>query len=202
MSKIAIITGDIINSRHLETDWMTGLTELLSKTGKQEETWDIYRGDEYQVKIAPAESLLFAIRLKSYLRSIKADARMAIGIGEQTTHFNRLSENNGSAFIRSGECFGTLKTVKTTLAVSTGDTRIDYEFNLMLRFALTIMDNWLAQPAEYVSLALDYPQWQQEEIGRHLSISQAAVSRRRKRSQFDLILELDHYFREKIKPLI
>jgi hypothetical protein len=68
----------------------------------------------------------------------------------------------------------------------------------MLRLALTIMDHWLAQPAAYVSAALAHPEWSQEEMGQKLGISQAAVSRRRKRAYYDLIVELDQYYRKKI----
>ena len=41
----------------------------------------------------------------------------------------------------------------------------------------------------------------QEELGQKLGINQAAVSRRQKRAQFDLVLSLDRYFRVQIKQL-
>ena len=63
------------------------------------------------------------------------------------------------------------------------------------------MDNWLVQSAEFVLTAIENPSLSQEEIGVKLGINQAAVSRRRKRSQFDLMMEMENYFRNKIKTI-
>ena len=71
----------------------------------------------------------------------------------------------------------------------------------MLRLGLTFMDNWLVQSAEFVLKSIENPLLSQEEMGVKLGINQAAVSRRRKRAQFDLVMELEQYFRNKIKKL-
>ncbi len=63
------------------------------------------------------------------------------------------------------------------------------------------MDNWLQQSAEFVIVATQNPTLSQEEIGMLLGINQAAVSRRQKRANYELIKELDLYFRKKIKTL-
>jgi hypothetical protein len=113
----------------------------------------------------------------------------------------KISESNGTAFSRSGEVFETLKKQKINLAVNSGNEAFDTEINLMLRLALTFMNNWLAQSAEFVLVAIENPSLSQEEIGVKLSINQAAVSRRRKRAQFDLVMEVEQYFRNKIKTI-
>jgi predicted transcriptional regulator len=41
----------------------------------------------------------------------------------------------------------------------------------------------------------------QEEIGMKLGINQAAVSKRQKRAQFHLVMEMERYFRNKIKTI-
>jgi DNA-directed RNA polymerase specialized sigma subunit len=73
--------------------------------------------------------------------------------------------------------------------------------NLMLRLGLTVMDHWLAQSAEFVLIATAHQSLSQEELGQKLGINQAAVSRRRKRSQFDLIMELETFYRNKVKSV-
>ena len=88
-----------------------------------------------------------------------------------------------------------------TLALKTGDIVFDEKMNLMLRLALTFMDSWLAQSAEFVAVAIENPGLSQEELGQKLGINQAAVSRRQKRAQFDLVMNLDRYFRTQIKEL-
>ncbi|MDI6032748.1 hypothetical protein QLS91_06650 [Flavobacterium sp. LB2P84] len=200
---ISIITGDIINSRKLpSTIWIDGLKELLNTKGKNPSEWEIYRGDEFQIEIInPQEALLTALQIKAYLKTLKLDARMSIGFGDKTYSAATISESNGTAFVRSGELFETLKKQKTTLAINSGNNDLDTEMNLMLRLGLTFMDNWLAQSAEFVLVSIEHKSLSQEEIGVKLGINQAAVSRRRKRAQFDLVLELDNHFRKKIKTL-
>lgn len=63
------------------------------------------------------------------------------------------------------------------------------------------MDNWLQQSAEFVLIAVQNPTLSQEEIGIKLGINQAAVSRRQKRSNYELMMQVEQYFRKKIKTL-
>lgn len=200
---ISIITGDIINSRKLASaKWIDGLKELLNTKGANPSKWEIYRGDEFQIEITnPEEALLTALQIKSYLKTLKLDARMSIGFGDKTYSATKISESNGTAFVRSGEVFATLKKLKTTLAINSGNSDLDAEINLMLRLGLTFMDNWLVQSAKFVLISIENKSLSQEEVGVKLGINQAAVSRRRKRAQFDLVLELDNHFRKKIKNL-
>lgn len=201
---IAIITGDMINSRQpSNTDWLDGLKKILSKYGQSPAQWEIYRGDQFQLEVnKPEEALHTAFLIKAYLKTRKLDARMSIGLGEKNYAADKISESNGSAFVRSGDLFETLKKQKLTLAIHTGNIAFDTELNLMLRLGLTFMNHWLAQPAEYVVAALENPKFSQEEIGQKLGISQAAVSRRRKRAEFDLLLELDLYYRNRLQNIV
>jgi hypothetical protein len=200
---ISIITGDIVNSRKLSSKiWIDGLKKLLNTFGKSPVEWEIYRGDEFQLEVKnPEEALIIALQIKSYFKSLKLDVRMSIGFGDMTYKANKISESNGTAFIRSGELFETLKKQKINLAVNSGNEAFDTEINLMLRLSLTFMDSWLVQSAEFVLTAIKNPSLSQEEIGVKLGINQAAVSRRRKRAQFDLVMEMENYFRNKIKTI-
>lgn len=199
----SIITGDIIGSRQQQSEhWVEDLKKILSPLGKTPSQWEVYRGDEFQVEIKnPEDALLTAVLIKARLRALKSDARMSIGFGDKTHNGERISESNGSAFINSGELFETLKKQKVTLALRTGDVHVDEKLNLMLQLALTFMDTWLVQSAEFVAVAIENPTLSQEELGQKLGINQAAVSRRQKRAQFDLVLHLDRYFRKQIKKL-
>ena len=198
---ISIITGDIINSRKLPTElWMDGLKEIFNSIGTTPQDWEIYRGDEFQLAIEnPAEALRIAIQIKAFLKTLRLDARMSIGIGDKSYHAAKISESNGTAFRRSGEVFETLKIQKITLAVNSGQSDFDKKINLMLRLGLTFMNQWLVQSAEFALVAIENQSLSQEESGQRLGINQAAVSRRRKRANFDLVLELENYYRENIQ---
>ncbi|HEY0091987.1 MAG TPA: SatD family protein [Flavobacterium sp.] len=199
----AIITGDIINSRKLPSgSWIGDFKKLLGSKGETPAEWEIYRGDEFQMEIKnPEEALYTALQIKSHLKQTGLDARMSIGLGDKTHNSTKISESNGSAFVRSGEQFETLKKQKITLAVNSGNADFDIEMNLMFRLALAIMDNWLAQSAEFVKVAMENRSMSQEELGQKLGINQAAVSRRQKRAHFDLIMDLEAHWRRKIKSL-
>lgn len=200
---IVILTADIINSRKLSSKkWMNDFKQLLNSFGKSPNDWEIYRGDEFQLEIKNSEdAFLIAFQIKAFFKSINLDVRMSLGFGDKTYKTKKITESNGSAFIRSGELFETLKKQKINLAVNSGNPDFDEEFNLILQLSMSFMDSWLQQSAEFVLVAIKNPTLSQEEIGLKLGINQAAVSRRQKRSQFELMLQVERYFRKKVKSL-
>jgi hypothetical protein len=200
---ISIITGDIVNSRKLSSKiWIDGFKKLLNTFGKNPMEWEIYRGDEFQLEVKnPEEAFYVALQIKAYFKTMKLDVRMSIGFGDKTYKAKKISESNGTAFSRSGEVFEKLKKQKINLAINSGNKDFDLEMNLILRLCLVFMDNWLSQSAEFVQVAIINQDLSQEEIGVMLGINQAAVSRRRKRAQFDLMIETEAYFRQKLKNI-
>ena len=201
---IAIVTGNIISSRRDSSkNVMSNLKLILSKLGKKSVDWEIYRGDEFQLQIKdPEDAIYVAFYIKTFFKSINLDVRMSIGLGDKSYKSKKISESNGTAFSRSKDVFETLKKNKINLVISSGISDFDKEMNLILRLCLTFMNHWLLHSAEFVKIALDNPDLSQEEIGLKLGINQAAVSRRRKRANFDLILDTEKYFRIKIKKII
>ena len=200
---ICIITGDIKGSRRAKSaNWLEGLKKLFLQFGKNPIDWEFYRGDEFQLEIKNTEeALIAAFLIKAHLRKISLDARMSIGIGNKTYKAKRISESNGSAFINSGEAFDLMKKNKTNLVLQSSNATFNKEMNLLIRLGLSFMDNWLTQQAEFVVLAIQNPEFSQEEIGELLKINQAAVSKRRKRANFDLLLEINSAYIEKLKML-
>ena len=190
---IVILTGDIINSRKATSKkWMEDLKSIFQTIGKSPNDWEIYRGDEFQLEIKKIEdALLIAFQIKAFFKSINLDVRMSLGFGDKTHKTRKITESNGSAFIRSGETFETLKKQKLNLAVNSGNATFDEDLNLMLKLSLSFMDNWLQQSAEFVLVAIQNPTLSQEEIGVKLGINQAAVSRRQKRANYELVKALD-----------
>lgn len=200
---IVILTADIVNSRKLSSKkWIDDLKALLLTFGKSPNDWEIYRGDEFQMEIKnPEDALLIVFQIKAFFRSIHLDVRMSLGFGDKTYKTRKITESNGTAFIRSGESFESLKKQKLNLVLNSGNEAFDEELNLMLKLSLSFMDNWLQQSAEFVLIAIQNPTLSQEEIGLKLGINQAAVSRRQKRSNFELMMQVENYFRKKVKTL-
>ncbi len=203
---ISVITGDIINSRNAadpET-WLTALKTTLQTVGTEPASWELYRGDSFQLELANPEDTFFTLLLlKSTIKGQKGlDVRMAAGIGAKSYAAKRVSESNGEAFIFSGELFGQLNKEKLSLAVRTPWPEFDEEMNLFLRFALIAIDSWTTATAELVLLLLSRPGLQQQELGNLLGIAQSSVSERQSRSHITELLALDQMFRAKIHKLI
>ena len=200
----SVITGDIINSRKIKNKvWLTGLKKTLSVEGKSPATWQVYRGDSFQVEIKdPGLSFLTAIRIKATIKCIKdLDVRMAIGIGKKEFTASAITESNGEAFIHSGETLEGLKKEKQSLAIKTPWPDFDQEMNVCFHLALIAMDNWTRSSAELIRILIDKPTMKQKALARKLKISQSSVSERQKRSSFDEIMELEALFHQKVKRL-
>lgn len=202
---IGVITGDIINSRNLETpgSWMIGLKEVFNNIGPAPGVWDIYRGDSFQLELTnPGQVFMTILHIKATVKSIKGiDVRMAIGIGEKKYAAERITEANGEAFIYSGEQFEKLKKEKLTLAIRSPWPEWDVEMNLYFKLASIVMDLWKPKTAELVKAVLNHPDKSQQEIADLLSIQQAAVSQGLKRAHLNELLELEHLVSIKVNSL-
>ena len=197
---VAIITGDLINSRKIGADiWMQKLKNELKEWGEDGKDWEIYRGDSFQVRIkAPAQVLYVALLLKSAIKSIAPlDIRMGLGIGNENYSTDRLLENYGSAYIYSGEVFEELHKQQRIMFRSDSE-ELNQEINLLLRLGLTIMDNWSVNSARMVYLAFKNPSKNQTELGVMENISQNSVSARLTRANYDEIKALLDYFSDRI----
>jgi len=68
---LAIITGDIINSGdYNSTEWLPLLKDYFNTFGPSPMHWEIYRGDEFQLKVTDVNALFTAIRIKAMLKSL------------------------------------------------------------------------------------------------------------------------------------
>jgi len=199
----AIITGDIVNSEHqADAKWLVTLKRFLSRLGASPMVWEVYRGDEFQLRVPLSKALETAIHIKAVMKSIKdLDVRMGIGLGEVTFVGNGVSESNGPAYRRSGRSFESLKEDKNKLTIATGDAFHDDTLNLVLRLASDFMNDWSTVSAEIVAIALENPEASQNEIAKRLGIQQSAVSQRQKRARLDLVFDLLAYYSKIIKEI-
>lgn len=197
----SIITGDIINSRKgIPKDWLKALKTTLNNYGSQPEHWEIYRGDSFQLEVKPSQALKASILIKASLKQFKEiDVKLAIGIGEKTHHSEKITESNGSAFINSGECFDQMK--KTTLAIKSNFEGFDTAINIMLELAQLTMNNWTTTSALLIKSALENPKLNQRQLAAIFGKTQGNISQGLKRSGYDEILKMLHYYSSQIQTL-
>ena len=200
---IAIITGDIINSQKTDSElWLPKLKELLGKWSSTPDNWEIYRGDEFQLKCSVDEVFNKSLAIKSLIKSFEnLDVRLAIGIGNEVFLSEKITESNGSAYVNSGRLLNEIKTAGRTLAIQTDNDKVNRDINILFKWSSIDFDNWTVATAEIIHRLLTNPDHTQEELAKDFSITQSSVSQRVKRANYDLILETDLYFRKKITEL-
>ena len=197
----AVLTGDIINSRNEPANqWLPLLKKILNQFGKTPQQWEIFRGDSFQLMLAPEMALNAALQIKAGIKQLRdLDVRISIGIGEQDHKAKRISESNGSAFVRSGEGFESLK--KHNLSIFTGNTEADEILNLLLSLALLTMDNWSPTVATIIKASLEHPGKSQTELATQLERSQSSLSEALKRGGFDEVVRMEQFYRQQITRL-
>lgn len=195
---IAVITGDVVNSRTGSVDsWLSNLNEALLYFGERASSWDIYRGDSFQLRLDPQEALFAAFYIKAKIKQDGIhDVRMSIGLGEESYTADKVSESNGDAYIYSGVCFDELK--GQTLAVKSFNQDFDEVINLMLSLYLNNADNWSSLLALIVYVMLSFPKKSQKEIAELLGKSQSSVSEAVKRCNYDGLLKVLSYYKRKV----
>jgi len=202
-----IITGDIVHSQTVENPklWLDPLKELFSIFGDSPATWEIYRGDSFQLSISSEDSLRTAILIKSVIKKQnikKLDVRLALGIGKDDLYANKVSEATGEAFVYSGKLLDSLKENKVHLGIKTPWQEFDKEFNMMFKLGLVIMNSWTSNTAEVAEILFSVPGITQVEIAEKLGIAQSSVNDRIKRGAVYEIMEMERYFRKKIETII
>ncbi len=197
----SIITGDIINSKKSSPkNWLEALKSILNSFGNSPQTWEIYRGDSFQLEVNPEQALQACMLIKATIKQFEnIDVRLAIGIGEKTYQSENITESNGSAFVNSGECFENLK--KTTLAIKSPFELFDTSINIMLELAQLTINNWSSTSAILVKTTLENPDLNQNQLAEILERTQGNISQGLKRAGFDEISKLLHYYKTQIQTL-
>lgn len=200
---IAVITGDIINSQRTETEvWITRLKDLLAKWGSSPQTWEIYRGDEFQLKCNIDDVFWRFLAIKSLIKSQEnLDVRIAIGIGGENFYSEKITESNGTAYVNSGRLLNHLKSDGHTVSVKTTSESVDRDLNILLKWSSKDFDKWTVATSEIIHEMIMNQEITQEGLAKKFMISQSSVSQRIKRANYDLIVETNQYFRKKISEL-
>lgn len=198
---VAVITGDIINSKEAKTsDWLESLKKSLNQFGKTLEDWEIFRGDSFQLKTSVEESLKACMYIKTCIKQYTdLDVRMAIGIGNSKGPIGKITEEQGYAFYRSGQCFEQLKS--TTLAIKTPDEELDKTVNLMLELGLLTFDAWSGVDAITLKTALEHPDLTQKELAKLLKKSPSTISFSLQKAGYKEIQNLLAYYEFRTKRI-
>lgn len=203
----SVLTGDIVSSSSVSNPdlWLDPLKRVLHEHGDSPGKWEIFRGDSFQALSEPENSLILAFRIKSVIKKQKEaslDVRIAIGLGMNEQEPEKISEATGDAFIRSGRLLEKLKEERRLLGVETPWKPFNDEMNMMLKLAMIVMNGWSANTSEAAELLFQNPELRQTEMAELLGIRQSSVHDRIRRGSVYEMLELESYFRKRIRDQI
>lgn len=200
MDTFGVLTGDIINSRKSNSEhWLPKLKEVLAEI-TEKDNWEIYRGDSFQLILKEKDCLAATMKIKSAMKSIQMDVRVAIGLGEIEFHASKISESNGSAFIHSGRKLELLK--KETLGIATDNPTFNERFEVILNLIDFISSAWKPSTAEVVYETLKKPELNQSELAKILQKkSQGTISSALKRAGFEEIRNVLMLYEKEIQEL-
>lgn len=197
MKKIAIITGDIVDSTKLNLAERTIMINALQAipeilTPFENVSMEIFRGDSFQLQIHTAETAAkAAITIRAWLRSQRElseksllDARLAIGIGATDYESDSLSTSDGEAFRLSGRLLDKMQ--KERLAVATPWPMVNEELKLATAFVDDIISSWTQNQSRIMLLSLQTSK-SHLELSQILDISRQMVDKSLKSSKEELI---------------
>lgn len=192
----AVITGDIIGSAESGNpeQWLRPLRSTLSDYGREPESWQIYRGDSFQVAVPVAEALRLAFRLSAVARAAGHDVRLSLGLGDISFKGAAVTESQGTAFTHSGRAFEDLEGSKRKFTLRSGREDFDREWELILYLLETLCDGWTRVSAQTMALHLARPDALQSDLAAELGVSQPSVSSRLRVAHATAIHRaFDHY---------
>lgn len=199
---VAVITGDIINSRKVSSEsWLPKLKEYFASSIVDSDKWEVYRGDSFQLEVSVEKALEVALCIKALIKSNnKIDVRMAIGIGEKDFKGKKITESYGTAYINSGESFERIK--NNTLILKSPFSEFDDYFNPILKLLSFISNNWKPVTSETIFYALTHQNLLQKEIAEKLSKDTTTVNKALKRGGYDEIIEIVNLYAKKIQQCL
>lgn len=196
MDIYAVLTGDIVKSRHIDSKdkLMNALTEALDTVKKEHHVeYDLYRGDSFQVVVPSASTAaLIAIIIRSKLISCSLkkqqrwDARISIGLGTISYHGSKITDSDGPAFLLSGQGLDQINKKNRRLIIKTPWTTTDKMVSLNTRFVDDIISRWSKYSAETAYYSLLYNE-SQSVLAARLKKSQPTINHRIATAKLDLI---------------
>lgn len=200
---ISIITGDIVNSRKLKDQqkWIEPLKRLFQEISADPDSWAIYRGDSFQVKVSAEDALRIALLIKSAIIKLNVpglDVRLAIGLGKTDHSGTAVNEATGEAHILSGTLLDQLTVSEARLGLQTPWPEINREFHMLFRLALVLVDKWTDKTADVAFILLSEQRITQKAIAEKLGLAQSTVNAHIKRGSLHEITELEKYYAERI----
>ncbi|MFC3283719.1 hypothetical protein [Litchfieldella rifensis] len=206
--RIAVLTGDVIESRQVEDSsrlFETLDAALQALATRYRGQGERYRGDGFQLALPdPADAMTAAVLLRAALirhseDRQRWDARIAVAVGPD--HWDpeqRVTQASGETFVRSGQNLDAMSDSHAHLQLNIADEKESGCLDLLTHFADDLIDGWSRYSAEAVYLSLWHDESQQA-LAERLGISQPGVHKRLRAARWPLLADYLAYISQRLK---
>ena len=217
-----VITGDLVGSSKF-TDYRKVVRSLEVVLSELEEwgwilpgMWEVFRGDSFQVLMAPEDVFTGAVLIRAgligrvyRLRSplildevldASLDARMGVGLGEVEMSGRRVTDLFGEGLMVSGLMLDRLSQESLRWVVVTSDESLNPHFEMVSLLSDRLTREWTVKSARALYRHLLTGETQQE-MASYFQISQSSVHHRLRCARFDEFSALQDYFGAQVKQL-
>jgi len=202
---VGVITGDIINSSSLSEKSKNILRLELERfqTGNPDILLplEFYRGDSFQLMVKYEKVARVAVIIETIVLSATGTwARLSIGIGSVSkVKAGNVLQSEGQAFQLSGHQMDKMKEEGRMIKIALNSNRFQPIFSASFYLAESIIWTW--KPGQVAVIAQIPFSKTQKEIAEKLNISEAAVSKAIKASNWPAIENFIKGFEETIKEI-
>ena len=201
---IAVITGDIVDSRALSQSTfrqvMGNLESLLQVfQARSLCEFDIFRGDSFQLTTAAEQAATMATQIDLTLRSAEpaVEVRQCIGLGLGGAYQASVKRATGPAYLLSGHGLDEMK--GRGLKVCSDNVPFQTHCDLMTRFFDSHLARLTAVQAAVVVAYLNEDNKSHEHLASVLDKKRSNVTRILNASQYHLITDYLIYYAEQVK---
>lgn len=202
---MSVITGDIINSRDLDSNsYSEVLSELqqeltLLKERYQAES-DVYRGDSFQIALyQPWLGLKLAVLIRLRLKSgdYNVDARQSIALANTNELRKNVKVSTGKAFVLSGQMLDEMKS--NTLTFNSDNNALNFHLPVTVRLLDVLMNSLTAAQSEALYCYLTNDKSTHKELALKLNKNRANVTKLLNSSQYLLVADTLKYYETLVK---
>jgi hypothetical protein len=202
---VGVITGDLINSSVLNDKQKSFLKLELGRLTESHSDillpLQFYRGDSFQLMILKEKAAWMAVMIEAIVFSTTGTwARLSIGIGTVTKIFpGNVLQSEGEAFQLSGHQMDKMKEEGRLLKIALDNKRFQPILSAAFHLAESIIWGWKPGQAKIIA-QIPFAKTQKE-IAEKLNISEAAVSKAIKTSNWSSIENFLNGYEETIKEI-
>ncbi|MCM2680464.1 hypothetical protein [Echinimonas agarilytica] len=208
MQNVAVVTGDLVNSRAIPPDHYDQVRYVLNAqladwTERDGDSHEFFGGDSFQAVILTPESAMrksLLLRLALHSEAIgerKQDIRLSIGLGKVDAIRTHTASSTGKAFELSGLGIKNLK--QQRLGIFSDNPTFQLIFELLTRFVDARLQENTAKQSEalYHFIASNFQS--HDIIANKLQTSRSNVSKLLRRSHATLIADYIKLYEQQVR---